>query len=162
MLVEVGQTLLDAVILSANSMEDLFTFCALNNLGYTDNITPGASLQATGLSYVPSSVPSYDYITVKPVNVMLGQTIMDMATQQVGSIEGMFALAALNNMAYSDGLAAGQSFNYGTTAYNAAMLQIFKANNYKPATGTTLPAQQTPVIPSGIGYWGISFDFVVQ
>ena len=104
MLVKTGMTLPDAVILSANSMEDFFAFCALNNLGYTDNILPGATLQSTGISYIASSVPNFDYITVKPVNVMVGQTLMDMATQQLGSLEGWFALALLNNMAYSDDL----------------------------------------------------------
>jgi len=162
MRVEQGMTLVDAVIATAGSMEDYFAFCALNDLGYTDDVQSGESLQATGNKYQASARLTNDHITIKPVFTLFNQTVFDMATQQLGSLEAVFALAQLNNMALSDDLQTGQQLNYSITPFNKAVLKIYQDNGYKPATGCTLPGQQPPVGLQGIGYWAIGFDFIVS
>lgn len=160
--VKAGMTLMGAVITSAGSLEDYFAFCALNGLGYSDDVQAGQTLQGTGLLYQISRPPTNDHITIKPVLVQFNQTIADMAIQQLGSLEDVFALARLNNMAFSDDLITGQQLSYSLTPYNKAVLKIYQDNGSKPATGTTAPGQTVPVEYEGIDYWAISFDFTIS
>ena len=160
--VNAGMTLMDGVIASAGNLEDYFAFCAVNGLGYSDEVQSGQALQSTGLSYQISRPPTNDHITIKPVLVLFNQTVMDMAIQQLGSLEAVFALAQLNNMAVSDDIATGQQLSYNITPYNKAVLKTYQDNGYKPATGTTSPGQSEPVENEGIGYWAIGFDFIVS
>jgi len=160
--VKAGMTLMDGVIASAESLEDYFAFCALNGLGYSDDVQAGQTLQGTGLLYQINRPPTNDHITIKPVLVQFNQTLADMAIQQLGSLEDFFALAKLNNMAFSDDIASGQQLSYSLTPYNKAVLKIYQDNGYKAATGTTAPGQTVPVEYEGIGYWAIGFDFIVN
>jgi hypothetical protein len=160
--VKQGMTMLDAVIASAGSLEDWFAFCALNNLCYGANVTAGQQLAGTGNLYQASSKPDFSYLGVKPVTVLQGQSSMDMSIQQLGSLESWFALCALNGLGYSDDLGAGQALNYSLTPYSKAVLAVYQANGYKPATAVTNPGQAAPVQLAGIGYWALEGDFVVQ
>lgn len=160
--VKAGMSLMDAVIASAGSLEDYFAFCALNGLSYSDDIQAGQALQGTGLLYQIGRPPTNDHITIKPVLVQFNQTIADMAIQQLGSLEDVFTLAKLNNMAFSDDLVTSQQLSYSLTPYNKAVLKIYQDNGYKPATGTIAPGQTKPVEYEGIGYWSIGFDFIIS
>jgi hypothetical protein len=158
--VKQGMSQLDAVIASAGSLEDWFAFAALNGLGYSDDVETGQTLKSTGLIYQVNVPPNNDHVTVKPVYPLQNQTLMDMAIQQLGSIEAFFALANLNGMAFSDDLVAGEQLNYSITPFNKAVLKTYQDNGYKPATGKQV-APETAVL-QGIGYWMIGLNFIVS
>lgn len=158
----VGMNTLDAAIVSAGSAEDIFAFCLLNGIGITDDLTPGAVLQPTGQTYQAASVITNGQIISKPVNVLPGQTLLDLAMQQLGSAEAAFGLAVLNSLNLTADLVAGSSLNYGLTPYSAQVLKIYNDNGYKPASGLAIPGPPMPTLLSGIDYWALEFDFVVQ
>ena len=159
----VGMNQLDAAIASAGSIEDIFAFCALNGIGLTDDLEAGTFLQGTGQTYQASSVVTNNQVVSKVVKVMAGQTLFDMAMQQLGNIEAVFALALLNAKSITADLIAGAAINYSLAAYSPQILKVYQDNGYKPASGLNTPGSgPMPVLLSGIGYWAIEYDFVVS
>jgi hypothetical protein len=154
-------TVLDAVISEAGSLEDLIAFCQLNGIGISDGLTPGDVLEATGNSYPPGSVVTNSQLTTAPVNILPGQTLADMAIQTQGSLESLVALAVLNNMSVTGLLTPGEQLNYNLTPYSPQVAQQFINNGWTPASGETIPGPPAPVLLSGIGYWGVEYNFVV-
>ena len=158
-----GMNQLDAAIASAGSVEDVFAFCALNGIGLTDDLQPGTFLQGTGKTYQAASVVTNLQIVAKAISVMAGQTLLDLAMQQLGSIEAVFAMAFLNKMSITNDLEAGSAINYSLTPYSPQILKVYTDNGYKPASGLNIPGGgEMPVLLSGIGYWAIEYDFVVS
>jgi hypothetical protein len=102
-------------------------------------------------------------IVDKQTKVMPGQTLLDLAMQQLGSIEAVFALALLNNMSITNDLTAGGVINYSLTPYSPRILKVYTDNGYKPASGLNIPGGGAmPILLSGISYWAIEYDFVVE
>lgn len=158
----VGMNPIDAAIVSGGSAEDVFAFCFLNGLGLTDDLAPGAIYQGTGMAYQASSVITNPQITSKPVNVLPGQTLLDIAMQQLGSVEGVFALALLNQMSITGDLVEGSALDYSLTPFSLTVLKVYQNNGYKPASGLSTAGGAMPVLLSGVDYWAIEFDFTVQ
>lgn len=90
------------------------------------------------------------------VIVLAGQTIPDIAMQQSGSVEAMFALAVNNGLSITDNLPVGSSLTYGATPYDSTVAKIFQDGNYKPASNDSSPAGG-----GGIGSETIGTDFNV-
>jgi hypothetical protein len=157
-----GMNAIDAAIATAGSAEDVFAFCLLNNIDLTCDLAPGTVLQGTGLSYLPSSAYTNPQITSGSVTVMPGQTWLDMAMQQLGSVEAVFALAQLNNLSLTADIAPGTQINYTLTPYSNQVVKIYNDNGYHPASGLDTPGPALPALMSGIGYWGIGYTFIVQ
>ena len=157
-----GMNPLDAAIATAGSVEDIFALAALNGIGITDDLVPGTVLQGTGLTYQAASVITNSQVVTNLVKVLAGQCLFDIAMQQLGSIEPVFALAGLNGNSITDDLLAGSKVNYSLTPYSQKVLKIYQDNQYKPASGLTVPGQPKPIMLEGIDYWGIEYDFVVQ
>ena len=160
--VKSGMTLLDAAAASAGSAEDFFSFVLLNGLSFTDDIAPGTVLQTTGKTYKASLPPNNDHITVKAILIFPGQTLADMAIQQLGSVEAIFALANLNGLSISDEIMPGQTLNYSLTPYDKNVYKLYQDKKLKPASAVSKPGQETPVDLEGIGYWIIQKDFIVS
>ncbi|MFS2189808.1 hypothetical protein ACCC92_24240 [Mucilaginibacter sp. Mucisp84] len=101
-------------------------------------------------------------LNTKPVEVLEGQTLADLAIQNFGSIEAWFSFAELNGKAITDDLYSGQVLQYSTTPNNKQVLQTYTDNGYKPASATTVPGQEQPDQLTGIDYWIIGNDFIVS
>jgi len=157
-----GMTIPDAVIASAGSLEDLIAFCQLNGIGITDDLSAGETLQSTGLSYEPASSITNSQLITAPVKIMPGQTPPDMAIQMLGSLEALVELAVLNGISVTADLTIGELLNYSLTPYSQQVAQLYQVNGWHPASGLTIPGPGTPVLLSGIGYWALEYDFVVQ
>jgi len=153
---------IDAAIATAGSAEDVFAFCLLNNIDLTCDLAPGAVLQRTGLSYLPASTYTNPQLTSGLVAVMPGQTWLDMAIQQLGSVEAVFALAQLNNATVTTDIAPGTKINYSLAPYSNQVVKIYDDNSYHPASGEDTQGPGLPVLLAGIGYWGIGYTFIVQ
>lgn len=160
--IQIGMSLADAALASAGSIEDLFSFARLNGFAITDTPQPGQELTGTGIVYRPSGTPSVAYLMVKQVPVMEGQTIADLAIQQLGSIEALFDLAKLNGFGVTNVLFSGQLLDYSLTPVDQAVLKTYTDNGYKPASATTVAGQGQPDQLTGIDYWIIESDFIVS
>ena len=154
--------LLDAALATAGSLEDLFALAVTNGKNITDELEPGQELVATGISYKPSSGTSSIVRETNQVLIMSGQTLLDLAMQELGSVEGAFELALLNSLAITDELSEGNTLKYPTIATDRIVRKAFQDNNWKPSSAKTMAGQQLPQTLEGIGYWAIEVDFIVS
>ena len=66
--------------------------------------------------------------------VQAGQTLLDIAVQEYGTIEAAFMLARTNDMGITDTLQAGQEIE---TVYNSELADYCQRNSVCPATSET-------------------------
>lgn len=160
--IEAGMNILDAALASAGSMEDLFFLASLNGLSITADLKPGTILPATGKKYQPSVLGAIANREIDQVNVLSGQTLLDMAMQKLGSLEGLFSLALLNGLSVTQTLTDGQSLDFPIKPFNRIIAKSFEDNNWKPASATTVPGEAPIEGLQGIDYWAIEIDFQIS
>jgi len=160
--VESNMNLLDAALASAGSLEDLFAFALANNKSITDELAPGETLKPTGKIYKPSSTTASIVRETHLVMILSGQTLLDLAIQETGSMEGLFQLLVLNQLSATEQLPEGTEIKYPTKAADRIIRKAFQDNAWKPSSAKTLPGQQLPETQEGIGYWAIEVDFRVS
>ncbi|MGQ0739147.1 MAG: hypothetical protein ACT4OJ_08830 [Bacteroidota bacterium] len=98
---------------------------------------------------------------MKSVKVLNGQTLVDIAVQELGDASRALEIAELNDRKITDDLAAGQLVNvpdYERERRSTVILFTDDAN--KPASGLT--QEEIDARPEGIDYWILENDFVVQ
>lgn len=95
------------------------------------------------------------------VKIQAGQTIPDIAMQQSGSVEAMFALALLNGVSVTAGLPIGSLLNYDPVPVNPVVFKIYRDGSYMPASEVYVSGQATPE-NGGIGTWKVELDFKVS
>lgn len=156
-----GMNLLDAALRSG-SLEDLFSIAAINGLSITDDLQAGSVVYSSGKNYQKSSNVILPVRVSHSVVVLSGQTLLDLAIQEVGGLEAVFQLSLLNGLSITSTLAGGQQIQYSVKPVNKKILKAYKDNKWKPASGATMPGQQAPEVLSGVGYWAIGFDFIVS
>ncbi len=160
--VETNMNLLDAALATAGSLEDLFVLAMANGKSITDDLLPGEDLKPTGIIYKPSSSTINLVRETNQVQIMSGQTLIDLAMQETGSVEGVFQLAALNGLAITDELSEGANLKYPTKAVDRIVRKAFQDNKWRPSSAKTLPGQVLPATEEGIGFWIIEQDFRVS
>ena len=85
------------------------------------------------------------------------QTPVDIAIQEYGSFEGVFALAERNGISITEVLAAGQELETAPQdVVDKLVSERFRVQGVKPATELENPLQE------GIGFWAIEYDFVIN
>ena len=95
---------------------------------------------------------------MKTVEVLEGQTLIDLAMQELGDASRLFELSELNAMLPSDDLVAGQIIQVPEPTEEKR--EIVKALKYrKPATKNEILEEQ---LKEGIGYWAIGINFKVS
>ena len=100
---------------------------------------------------------------MKTVEVLDGQTLVDIAAQELGDIDRVFEIAQLNEMNITDELTAGQEIlvpDFEISKGNMVDLFADKAN--APASSITESEGEDVVPQEGIDYWAIENDFVIQ
>lgn len=92
------------------------------------------------------------------VEVLSGQTLIDIAMQELGDASRLFELAQLNGLLPTDDVIAGSVLivpAYETNRQNIVrQLQI-----NKPSTGSTIVEQ---ALLEGVDYWAVGIDFIVS
>lgn len=92
--------------------------------------------------------------------VQQGQSILDVAIQQCGSVESILDMAALNGISVTDDLNAGTPLVM-PDAKDGKVVSYYSVNRVTPATAVTLDEiNQHPV--GGINFMGIEIDFIVS
>lgn len=69
--------------------------------------------------------------------VQAGQTLLDIAIQEYGTIEAAFMLAKANNLSITDTLQAGQSVDIPEKVYDSELADYCQRNSVCPATSET-------------------------
>lgn len=88
------------------------------------------------------------------VNVLPGQTLLDVAIQHLGDQSAVAALAQANGLDMTATITAGQVLTLPTVV-SKRVVKVMTEGGYKPATNLVGNLE-------GIGYWGIEYDFVVS
>ena len=95
---------------------------------------------------------------MKQITIRDTQSWFDIAIQETGSIENVFALMQATDK-IDDSLSAGRKLNIDTNISGEMMVkQYYTRNAITPATG--LAAAQAP--GEGIGFWIIGQDFIIS
>lgn len=98
---------------------------------------------------------------MRSITVLHNQSLLDVCLQHYGSISPLFLLAVANNISVTTTLTAGTVLNIPTSPEkNTAILNYYTNKNVKPATALT-PLALTQE-NTGIGYWAININFIVQ
>jgi hypothetical protein len=115
--------------------------------------------------YCPGGVVGFqifkfsNFQIIKTVKVLQGQSIFDIAIQELGSAEGAFDLAVLNGISITDELTPGQELALPTVV-NKQIASYYANKGLKPATALTLT--NMPAALGGIDYWAIETAFMVS
>lgn len=91
------------------------------------------------------------------VQVIANQSLADIAIQEAGGIEGLFAIAALNSISITDAIQGGTELMLPAVPANRDVAGYYASRKLRPATWV-----DDSFIPSGIEFWGIEFDFIVS
>lgn len=85
-----------------------------------------------------------------------GQSLIDVALQALGSVEGLFDLAAANGLSITDALAPGLVLMVpASTAAQPAVAAYFAGRSQRVNTTNVTPADM-PILPNGI--FDVTYD----
>ena len=95
------------------------------------------------------------------IAVKNNQCLFDIAIQTLGSAEAIFAIAEANNISISDNLTTGQKLQIPRENVHAQrkIAEYYAVNNIYPATAID---DNKTIVPEGIEYWAIEYDFTVN
>ncbi len=97
---------------------------------------------------------------MKTVIVKGGQTLLDIALQEKGSIDAIEAIAALNGLSVTDELTTGTALSLPADSWNKLIENYCKNNDVAPATALT-DDNLCDMWKGGIGYMVVGVDFKV-
>lgn len=91
------------------------------------------------------------------------QTLLDVAVRHCGTVDAITEIAILNNLSITADLIPGQLIQIPSTDYrNQEVINYFSANNIDPATALNDQDKALTEGDSGIGFWIIENNFIVQ
>lgn len=91
------------------------------------------------------------------VTVQSRQTLLDIALQECGGVEGVFNLAARNDLSITDVLSVGREIEAAPEdVVNRTVADYYRINNITPAT------EPDELLEEGIEFWTIEYDFEVS
>lgn len=100
---------------------------------------------------------------MKTVTVLNNQSLLDVAIRHCGTIEAVTDIALLNGISITKELIPGQSLDLPSKDYGSQeVINFFVNNKMDPATALTQENIDLINSNSGIGYWIIQKDFIVQ
>lgn len=100
---------------------------------------------------------------MQTIIVLDNQSLLDIAIRYCGTVEAVVAIAVLNNVSVTAELVPGKILQVPEQDYGyREIVAYYQDNKLQPATGLT--DQDKAIIRgrSGIGYWAIGVDFIVQ
>lgn len=98
---------------------------------------------------------------MKQVKALFGQTVLDIAIQELGDVSRAIEIALLNGLSLTADLSAGQVLSVPQAAKDVrSIVQLFTDKANAPASGNTVGG--FPVKEEGIDFWAIENDFQIQ
>ena len=96
---------------------------------------------------------------MKAVKIMYGQTVVDLAIQELGDAARVYDIAALNDISVTDDLQPGvMLWVPDPESDKGVIVQVFATAGNKPASDEGM--QYTNL--EGIDYWAIERKFVIS
>lgn len=89
-----------------------------------------------------------------------GQTLMDIAVKEKGSVEAVFDIAALNGISVTEEIVAGTVLDLPASVWNRLLENYCKGNNVDPSTDLN-DDDLNEIWQGGIGYMMIGEDFQI-
>lgn len=100
---------------------------------------------------------------MKKVTIVPGQTLIDIALQELGDAATLFEVAQYNDRSITDDLAAGDVLTVPDYALDRrAIVSTFANLANRPASGITTASETDGIFGEGIEFWSIELDFVIQ
>lgn len=98
------------------------------------------------------------------INVLTGQSLFDIAIQELGSVEGVFELAEKADVGLTDELVVGVLLNAPVDPLDRQVVDYYKANRIRPATAITRDNTSAggDILMEGIEFWAVEYDFIVS
>ena len=97
---------------------------------------------------------------MKTVIVKSGQTLLDIALQEKGSIEAIEEIAALNGLSVTDELIAGAVLEIPASTWNKLVENYCRDNDVSPSTALSADNLED-MWKGGIGFMVIGVDFEI-
>jgi hypothetical protein len=97
---------------------------------------------------------------VKEVEVKNGQTLLDIAVQELGDASRFNEIATLNNLEFSDDLIVGSLILVPESDIDKR--EIVKIFTNKALTPASDKGDLSEVFEEGIEFWSIEYDFIVS
>lgn len=95
--------------------------------------------------------------------VLNNQMLIDIAIRYFGTVEALVELAVLNGISITEELVPGQTLELPNIDYGfQEVVAFFKVNKKQPATALTQDNNEIIEGDSGIGFWIIEDNFIVQ
>jgi hypothetical protein len=97
------------------------------------------------------------------ITALHNQSLLDVAIRHCGTVGAVADIAILNNISITDDLIPGQLIELPNKDYgNREVINYFSTNKIDPATALTEEHAALTEGNSGIGYWEIGNNFIVQ
>ena len=97
------------------------------------------------------------------ITALYNQSLLDIAVRHCGTIEAVATIAILNNISITDELVPGQLIEIPSTDYGSQEVINYMVNNkINPATALTDEHKVLIEENSGIGFWILENNFIVQ
>lgn len=97
------------------------------------------------------------------ITVLHNQTLADIAVRHCGTMEALGDIAILNNISITDNPKSGQLIELPNKDYGSQeVVNFFASNRIDPATALTENDEALTEGNSGIGFWEIGNNFIVQ
>lgn len=100
---------------------------------------------------------------MRQIIALHNQSLLDVAIRHCGTVEAITDIAILNNISITDELVPGQLITIPAKDYGYQnVVDFFEVNKKQPATALTVENKQIIEGDSGIGFWIIQDNFIVQ
>lgn len=97
------------------------------------------------------------------ITTLHNQSLLDVAIRHCGTVEAVADIAILNNISITEDLIPGQLIELPLKDYgNQEVINYFSVNKIDPATALTEEHTALTEGDSGIGFWEIGNNFIVQ
>lgn len=96
------------------------------------------------------------------VTTRAGQSLLDIAVQEGGSMEAMVDVAIANDIRMTDMPAVGSAISVPSSP-DSRVTELFANSVHKPASAVSLDdIDRATGGGEGIEFWGIEYDFIVS
>lgn len=97
------------------------------------------------------------------IAVLNNQTLLDIAIRYFGTVEAVLAIAILNGISITEELVPGQTLELPNIDFGfQEVVAFFEVNKIQPATALTQEESDIIEGATGIGFWIIGNNFIVQ
>jgi hypothetical protein len=93
--------------------------------------------------------------------ILFGQTLLDIASQELGDASRAFEIAVMNNMSLTDDLVSGETLlTPDADTKVRGIIQLFSDSSKAPASADVAGEMKSK--SEGVEFWKLENDFIIQ